>query len=398
MPALPAKPSIAVLPFDNMSSEPEQAHFADGITEDIITSLSKLSNLFVIARNSCFAYRGKSPDVRIVARELGVRHVLEGSVRRAGSRIRITAQLVDGIDGAHEWAERYDRSIADIFDLQDEITSEIVTALEVQLTEGEQVRIRKRQTTNIAAWECCARGQVNLRSFNRDDNMRARALLERAVALDPKFAAAWSLLGWTYVAQAKIGWRDVPESLVKAEEIIGKSIALDDSQSDAYAVLAGLRSLQWRHDEALDAAEKAVALGPSVADSHCWLGMALNYIGRPLEALTAIERAMRLSPTYPDWYLGMLGVAYRLLKRYDDAIAADKERLRRNPLNAFSDIRLAVVYAELGCLEEARGHVAAALRKNPHYSLRQARLLDPFADPAEMDRYLSALRDAGLSE
>jgi adenylate cyclase len=398
MPAPPGMPSIAVLPFDNMSSEPEQAHFADGISEDIITSLSKISSLFVIARNSCFAYRGKSPDVRAVARELGVRHVLEGSVRRAGNRIRVTAQLIDGETGAHEWAERYDRSLADIFDLQDEITSEIVNALEVQLTEGEQARIRKRQTVNVAAWECCARGHAHFRALNRDDNARARALLEQAVKLDPNFATAWTLLARTYAAAAKVGWSDVNESLAKASRIIEKCLALDDTQSDTYTALAAIRVLEGRNTEAVAAAERAVALGPSVADAHGFLGLVLNYVGRPQEAIAQIEHAMRLSPVYPDWCLGMLGVSYRLLKRYDDAIAADKERLRRNPLNAFSDIRLAVVYAELGRMDEARAHVAAALRKNPQYSLRQARLLDPFEDPAEMERYLSALRRAGLPE
>jgi adenylate cyclase len=398
MPAPPGMPSIAVLPFDNMSSEPEQAHFADGITEDIITSLSKISSLFVIARNSCFAYRGKSPDVRAVARALGVRHVLEGSVRRAANRIRVTAQLVDGQTGAHEWAERYDRNLADIFDLQDEITSEIVTALEVRLTEGEQVRIRKRQTTNVAAWECCARGHTHFRALNRDDNARARALLEQAVKLDPNFATAWTLLARTYLAEAKVGWSDASEALARAEKIVEKCIALDDTQSDSYHALAGIRILEGRHAEAVAAAERAVALGPNVADAHGFLGLVLNYVGRPLEAIARVEQAMRLSPVYPDWCLGMLGISYRLLKRYDEAIAADKERLRRNPLNAFSDIRLAVVYAELGRMDEARAHVAAALRKNPQYSLRQARLLDPFADPAEMDRYLAALRSAGLPE
>jgi adenylate cyclase len=398
MPALPGMPSIAVLPFDNMSSEPEQAHFADGITEDIITSLSKISSLFVIARNSCFAYRGKSPDVRTVARELGVRHVLEGSVRRAGNRIRVTAQLVDGGSGAHEWAERYDRNLADIFDLQDEITSEIVTALEVKLTEGEQARIRKRQTTNVAAWECYARGHTFFRALNRDDNMRARALLEQAVRLDPNFATAWTLLARTYLAAAKVGWSDASDALAKAEKIVEKCIALDDTQSDSYHALSGVRILEGRHSEALAAAERAVALGPNVADAHGVLGLVLNYVGRPLEAIARIEQAMRLSPVHPDWCLGMLGISYRLLGRYDDAIAADKERLRRNPLNAFSDIRLAVVYSELGRMDEARAHVAAALRKNPQYSLRQARLLDPFEDPAEMERYLSALRRAGLPE
>jgi adenylate cyclase len=397
-PAAPGRPSIAVLPFDNMSGDPEQDFLADGLAEDIITALSKVSELFVIARNSSFAYKGKSPDIRQVAEELGVRTVLEGSVRKAGNRVRITAQLIEAATGHHLWAERYDRDLADLFELQDEITGEVVTALQVQLTEGEQVAIRRRQTKNMAAWESYSRGLTLLRRFNRQDNVRARELLERAVELDPEFAVAWSLLGWSHYNDVRFGWIESAGALEKADEFIKRSLSLDDSQPDAHAVAGLIAVIRRRHEDALSYGERAVELGPNIADCYGMLAATLVYCGRPDEALGRIERAMRLSPFYPDWYLGIAGLVYRALGRFDEAIAADKERLARNPDNIFSDFRLAAIYEQTGRHDEACSHVAQALRKHPHLNLRQIRVSEVYRDEAQLDAYLDLLRAAGMPE
>ena len=396
---LPDKPSIAVLPFTNMGGDPEQEVFGDGLVEDIITSLSKVSNLFVTARNSTFVFKGRAIDVREAARQLGVRYVLEGGLRKGGNRVRVTAQLIDGQTGSHVWAERYDRLLENIFDVQDEITREITTALQVRLTEGEQVELRRRQTSNLMAWEAYMRGQGHLRTFTRADNLQARALLERALSLDPSFAAAWALLAWTYLAEGRLGWSNSNEAAFeKGAEAALRGLTINENEPDAWAMLGGIRLYQRRYEEAIEGGQRSIALAPNAADHHVVYALTLNFIGRPQEAMDLIERAMRLSPFYPDWYLGILGISYRLLGRIDDALAADHERLRRNPANAFSDLRLAALYSHLGQIDRAQFHLREALRKNPSYSVRQVRVTDPYQDEVEMERYLNLLRAAGLPE
>ncbi len=397
--SLPDKPSIAVLPFTNMSGDPEQEFLADGLAEDIITALSKISEMFVIARNSTFAYKGKSPDIRQVAEELGVRSVLEGSIRRAGNRVRITAQLIDAESGSHLWAERYDRQVVDIFDLQDEITQEIVTALEVKMTKGEQIRVRRRQTNNLDAWDAYVRALSHLIRFTREDNAMAQELGTRAANLDPDFAAAHTLLAFTHQADARLGWaQSSAEALELGVNAALRALAIDENDADAHAMLGTLRAMQHRYDEGLEAGRRAIKLAPSAADHYVWSAVTLNLVGRAEEAVNLIEKAMRLSPFYPDYYLGIIAQSYRLLGRFDDAIAADKERLARNPGNAFSDFRLAAVYSELGREEDAKFHVQEALRKNPHFSLELVRQTDPYADEGEMEHYLELLRKAGVPE
>ena len=394
---LPDRPSIAVLPFDNMSGDPEQQYLADGLAEDIITALSKISEMFVIARNSTFSYKGTSPDIRQVARELGVRTVLEGSVRRSGQRVRINAQLIDAATGGHLWAERYDRVVEDIFDLQDEITREIVTALQVRLTEGEQVRLRRRQTDDLAAWDLYVRARALLVNFMREDNVMARELILRAIELDPQYAGAWAVLAWTHLADSRLGWSSSSAtSLERGAEAAVKGLELDESEADAHAILGSIRVLQRRYDEAVEAHSRAIDLAPSAADHQVMYAIALNLTGRAEEALALIQNAMRLCPFYPDFYLGVLGQTYRLVGRFDEAIAADKKRLARNPDNAFSDLRMAAVYAEIGRDEEAHFHIREALRKNPSYTLAQVSDTDPYQDEAEMEQYLDLLRRAGM--
>ena len=396
---LPNKPSIAVLPFVNMSGDPDQDYFADGLVEDIITALSKVSGLFVIARNSTFSYKGKSPDVRHVAKALGVQNVLEGSVRRSDGRVRITAQLIEATSGSHLWAERYDRNLIDIFELQDEVTNEVVMALQVRLTEGEQVRVRRRQTNNIFAWEYYARGQSHLRRFNKQDNATARDLLQQSIELDPDFASAWSLLAWVHHMDGRFGWSpSIVQSIERAAACVARSLERDDTQPDAHALKGTICLHQRKFDEAVHAGRTAVEMGPNVADNYLLLAHTLNYVGRAEEALRLVQQGMRLSPFFPDWYLGVAALSYRLLGRYKDSIAADKERLARNPDNIFSDFRLAATYEELGRHEQARHHVAEALRKNPQLSLKQIRVSEPYRDETDLERNIDLLRKAGLPE
>ena len=395
---LPDTPSIAVLPFDNMSGDAEQEYFADGLAEDIITTLSKLSDMFVISRNSTFAYKGKSTDVRKIAEELGVSSVLEGSVRKSGDQIRITGQLVDAKTGNHLWAERYDRQLADIFDLQDEITREIVTALRVELTEGDQIQLRRRQTNSFEAWESYCRGQSYLRRFNKADNDKAKLALNHVVAIDTQFASAWSHLAFAHYMDARGGFAPSADAFKQMLECAEKSLKIDDHQPDAHAMLGCLALHQHEHEKAIELGRKAVELGPSIADNLVILGMILNYSGRADEGIEWIEKAMRLSPHYSDWYLGLIGVGYYALGRYEQAIAADEARLVRNPDNFFSEFRLAAIYQKLGRNKEARNHAVRALRKNPSLSLSQIAFSEPYEDPKVLQDYLGLLRSAGMPE
>ncbi len=539
---LPDKPSLAVLPFANMSSDPEQEYFSDGMTDTLITDLSKLSGLFVIARNSTFIYKGKTVKLQQVSQELGVRYVVEGSVQKADTRVRIIAQLVNATTGHHLWAERYDRELKDIFALQDEITQKIVAALRVEVAEAELARVRRIPTNNLTAYDSCLRGQELYRRFTKEANAQARPLFERAIALDPQYADAYVALGWTYVRERLLHWSQAPQTRERAVELAQRALALDDSlplahgilsyvylgdqqldqalteaeraialdpnSADSYVLRAQMlniagrpaaalesieqamrlnpyypdtyvfqlgftyrqmgRSLEaiaalkevlsrnpsfftaytelafsylqawdsqvsqdpqileqalaivqkalalndafpWTHmvlgyiylakkqpAQALAEAERAIALDPSSADTHADLAEMLAYLGRPERAVQAAEQAMRLSPQPPGWYSHGLGIAYRLLGRLEEAVAAQKHDLSQNPYLLSTYRELAVSYSELGREEEARAAVAAILQLYPHYSLDGVRQRLPFTDPAEVERTLTALRKAGL--
>ena len=396
---LPDNPSIAVLPFDNMSADPEQEFFADGITEDLITALSKISGLFVIARNSTFAYKGKSPDVRHVAQDLGVRYVLEGSVRKAGERVRITGQLIDSVTGYHAWAERYDRDLTDIFALQDEITTNVVTALQVQLVEGEQARVWRRLTDNIEAWGCLTQARVHFRRYTREENVKARELSQRAVELDPSYAPAWVWLAWTYWTELRFGWTDSPdEAFARAAELGHKALSLNESLSESHALLGAIHLIKGQYDEAIAEGERAVSLDPNGADVTALLAMTLNWAGRPQEAIGLVEKAMRLSPLYSAWYLAVLGHAYRLMRRYEEAIATYEASIQRNPDNVGPHLGLTATYAEAGREGQAQAQAAEVLRLNPKFSLNRYASALTYRDPANSRRSLDALRKAGLPE
>jgi len=297
---LPDKPSIAVLPFDNLSGNPEQAYVSDGLSEEIITALSKVPYLFVIARNSTFAYRGKSVKIRQVAEELGVRYVLEGSLRKAGERVRVSAQLIDATTGHHLWAESYDRDLIDIFALQDEITMKIINALEVKLTEGEQASIPRKGTDNLEAYVKALQAIEYLHRRNKDDNLLARKMAEEAIALDPKYSRPYRVLGNTYLRDIGYGTsRSRKKSVQKALELVQKAISLDDSHPCNYDLLSVIYLYKRQPERALAEAKHSIAIDPNGADGHAQLGYALYAAGRPEEAIASLKKAIRINPTPP---------------------------------------------------------------------------------------------------
>jgi adenylate cyclase len=394
--ALPDKPSIAVLPFENLGGDPEQQYFSDGIAEDIITDLSKVSGLFVIARNSAFTYRGRAVKVQEVSRELGVRYVLEGSIRKAGNKVRIAAQLIDGATGGHLWAERYDRDLTDIFAVQDEVTREIVSALAVKLSQGERRRIARRGTDSLEAYDYYLRGRQLQRRRSKGANEEARPLLERAIELDPQFAQAHSILASVHVLDYVNRWCDSPEeSLRRAEELAQRAVELDDEEPEAHVVL-GLM-LMREHDRAMAEAQRALALDPNLAWAHSLLGQALHYSGRSQDAIEPLKAAIRLDPN-EDPFLHHLALAYFGVGRYDDAAATLKRRIIRKPDTDMSRVLLAACYGHLGRMEEARAQWREVMRINPSYSLEHRRRVHAYKDPADFERFVDGLRKAGLPE
>jgi adenylate cyclase len=392
---LPAKPSIAVLPFDNMSGDPEQQYFSDGITDDIIADLSKLSGLFVIARNSSFTYRGKAVRVQEVSRELGVRYVLEGSVRKAGNRVRIVAQLIDGATAGHLWSERYDRDLTDIFAVQDEVTREIVSALAVKLTQGEQRRMAHRGTDNLEAYDYYLRGRQLQLERSREANAEARSLLERAIDLDPGFARAYAVLASVHSLDYANRWRDpTEESGKRAHELAQQAVALDDDDPYAHVVLGLTCSALRQHDRAVAEARRALALDPNFAWAYSLLGQAMYYAGRPQDAIEPLQTAIRLDPNDQDPFLHHLALAYFGVGRYEEAAANLKRRIIRKPDTDMSRVLLAACYGHLGRAEEAQALWREVMRINPDYSLEHRRRI--YKDPADFERIVEGLRKAGL--
>jgi adenylate cyclase len=294
---LPDKPSIAVLPFNNMSGDPEQDYFADGICEDLITALSKIRWFFVIARNSSFTYKGQAVEVTQIARELGVRYVIEGSVRKAGNRVRITAQLIDATSGRHVWADRYDRDLADIFDLQDEMTQTIAGTVEPELSAAERERALRKPPDNLDAWETFQRGLWHLWHFSKSDFVDAQRVLRRAQELDPGFATAFAYESYCHFLDVMLGFSEAPEeSLSTAISLATEALAIDDKDPMAYFALGRVHSLRGKHDVSVSELETAIALNPSFAQAYHGLGSVLLFSGRLEEAAEALDKAMRLSP------------------------------------------------------------------------------------------------------
>lgn len=390
------RPSIAVLPFDNMSGDPDQGYFADGITEDIITDLSKVSGLFVIARNSSFAYKGMARDVRKVSQELGVRYVLEGSVRRAANRIRINAQMIDGQTGGHLWAERYDRDLEDIFAVQDEVTRTIVTALEVKLTASEEARRESHSKIDPEVYDLLARARQVALQLRPEAAVEARSMLERVIALDPSVALAYGRLSVMYFAEYVNQWNNASdENLTKAAELARKAIDTDDTEPQGHIALAIVLTWTRRWDEAEKAAERAVALAPNLADAYTSLGNVRDFQGRHEDAVALYTRAHRLDPQF-DLSLHFLGRALLALGRFEEAEIAFKRRLSLAPHSDMTRFYLACLYGLTGRLEEARRYWQETLEVSPDFSVERLRQILPYRDTGQVDRLTDGLRQAGI--
>jgi TolB-like protein/DNA-binding winged helix-turn-helix (wHTH) protein/Tfp pilus assembly protein PilF len=341
---LPEKPSLAVLPFKNLSEEPEQEHFSDGLTEDLINDLSKISGLLIISRNTIFTYKGKAVKTREVSQELGVRYVLEGSVRKVEDRVRVTAQLVDATTDTHLWGEHYDRPLKDIFAVQDEIRKKIVTTLKLQLTLLEQgYQVRKR-TDNLEAYDYYLRGMVFFWRITKEANIEARQMYEKALTLDPQYAEVHACLGWTYFLDWFWRWGPDPQNLDRAFDLIQRAIALDDTLPNAHTMLGPVYLLKKQFDQALASIERSLLIDPNMADTYVWRAAILNATGRSEEALRSVEIALRLNPRHPFWYFGPVGIAYRAMDQHEEAITAFKNLLARNPGFAPAYAQLAICY------------------------------------------------------
>jgi adenylate cyclase len=396
---LPGKPSIAVLPFTNMSGDREQEYFSDGITDDLISALSRLPGLFVIARTSSFTYKGKAVGLQDVGKELGVKYVLGGGVRRAGDQVRITVQLADATTGEELWAERYDRPLRDIFALQDEIVRTIVTTLDLQLTLAQRGILIPRTTDNLEAYDDLLRGEEYFNSSTKNGLVKARQMLEKAIQLDPKYALAYSFLGLTYWA----GWAALydPDGLEQGLHVEQQALALDDSLSLTHISLAEIYVFKGQYDQAVSEAERGVSLNPNAALGYFVLASVMNNMAKPAEALAAAERAMRLDPDYRDKYGLQEGIADTQLGRYQASVAVLKRYVLAVPNNIWGHLDLVDDYVELGRGDDARAELTEALRINPQLSLAALAAYRPkqrLSAPAlaERERFEANLRKAGL--
>jgi adenylate cyclase len=392
-----AMPSVAVMPFANLSGDAEQEYFSNGITEEIITSLSKTPKLLVIDRRSTFAYKGNTADLSQIGRELGVQYILTGSVRKAGDRVRVNAQLINASRGEHLWAERYDREIKDIFALQDEITLKITQALQIKLTEGEQARIYGKGTGNLDAYLKWLQGQDLLIRGSKDDNVLARRMFEDAVRSDPNWAQPYVLLGWTYLMESLSGWSSSPESSFNEAINLGKkALTLDDSLPGPHGLMSRIYLHKRQHDEAIAEAQKAVALAPSLAFAYIWLGSALMYAGRSHEAIWFLEKAIRLNPLPPSYWIRDLGEAYRMTKRYKEAITEFKRAIQASPHYLECHVSMACTYSLMGRGTDAEGAASEVLRTDPAFSVQDYAKTLPYKEKTDLNCVIEALRKAGL--
>ncbi len=404
---LPDKPSIAVLPFDNLSDDPGQEYFADGITEDLTTDLSKISALFVISRNSAFTYKGRAVKPQQVAQELGVRYVLEGSVRRAGGAVRVNAQLIDAASGGHVWAERYDGMFEDVFALQDKVTSKIVATLAIRLTEGEQEQLQRKETDNTEAYDTFLQGWEQYVRQTPESFRQAITLFEKAVEMDPGYGRAYAALSLTYWQ----GWRNYwffellghgggPHDLrFLAEEHLGK--AMRDPTPLALQVAAAMHAQWGRQGEAINEGERAIALDPNDADGYVALAGALNLAGEPQRALQLMEQAVRLNPHFPTSYLHEVGLARFGMEDYEQAAVTLERAVALNPDDRWSSRLLIATLGHLGRVEDAAPLIDRASenwRGFDPLSVRGVSFWYPFKEPADAERLAEGLRRAGVPD
>jgi TolB-like protein len=399
---LPDKPSIAVLPFQNMSRDPDQEYFADGLTEDIITGLSRQRWFFVIARNSSFAFKGQATDIRDVAAQLGVRYVLEGSVRKAANRVRVTGQLIDAASGNHLWAEKYDRELADIFALQDDITNRVIGSVGPQILVAEAARVERKPPRSIDAWDLVMRALPHMWRMSTQEHMRAQELLQQAIGLDPNYAHAHALLGWTYISMFNLDTRRPIGEFTDAALAAGATAAaLDDEEPWAHLVLGLGHARRRRPQLALSHLSKSIELSPSFALAHAGLGYALACGGQPESGLRALEDAQRLSPRDPFLAIYAPIVRYMALfalEKYEETIAVCRATAAMHPHHAGAWRLMTVSLGLLGRTEEAKEALAHTMTLHPGLSISHVEMNTVYANPADRARFLKGLHKAGLKD
>jgi TolB-like protein len=399
-PPLPDRPSIAVLPFTNMSGELDQEHFADGITEDLITALSQIRWLFVIARSSTFVFKGRAVDVKQIGRELGVRYVLEGSVRRSDNRLRISAQLIEAATGTHHWADRYERGIGEMFATQDEITRNVAGALEPHLLAAEGLRAMARSPEDLGAWELVARARMCFWRMTPGDCETAIGALNRTVEAYPDYAPARAFLSLCLVYGTHMGWVDPVQGLPAGEGHAIRAIALDDRDPRGHIALAYVALMDRRTEEAIAGFRRAVEFNPNFAAAQAYLSLGLAFAGVDAEAIKHGEAAIRLSPVDPTnaRTIAGIGVAHYLAGRFEDAVRASAESLRLRPSFLGGQRLQCASLAQAGHLKEARALFAKLRVDQPQLSSKWVRLNVPYQTPELMERFLAGLRKAGLED
>ena len=393
------KPTIAVLPFENMSSETEQDYFANGMTEDLITDISKISGLQVIARHSTDPYRELDKDARDVGKELGATHIIEGSVRKAGNTVRITIQLVDATDGKHVWAERYDRELRDVFAIQDEVVGEIITALSLQLTPEEARRVAKRDTENLEAYDQFMRGRQQEAFFTRDSFVEAQKHYEKAVALDSGYAEAWARLAQIHALNGQFGWvDDFLSANQRALSLVEKSLNLDPDNAFVrygYSRILARESI-GQHDRAIEEAKKAIELDPNFADAYAWLGQLYILTGQAQKTPLQITLAMRVNPNFPFWYDYTFGYAHYFMGEYETAAEYIELAVDRNPNVYFTRLAYAASLAMAGNQDDAEWQIDELTGMGFSKSREELISEHPIRDPGYRDLYNQGLEKAGL--
>jgi len=397
--ALSEVPSIAVLPFTNLSGDKGQEYFSDGMTEDLITDLSKISGLFVIARNSSFQYRNGETEIGKVGRDLGVSHILTGSIRKSGKLIRISAQLIEVASGKHIWAERYDRELSEVFAIQDEVTTKIVDALEVNLTDRENLNLKRPYTTSVEAYDEFLKGRREFSRFSQAGNIASRTFFQKAIQLDPAFADAYAFLAWTYVRGVSFGWYDDPDdSLRSASELARKALSLEQTKSIVYVVVGLVELYQRNHSVAVEALEKSIELNPNHADSYAMLAFILVYAGFPEKCEALIATGMRLNPHHSYMYFNVLGQSLFLMGRYDRAVEVFAKAAARNPEDVQVLTWMAASKARAGRREDAQWDISELLAQDGSITIETIAKRLPFKNPEHRDRVADGLREAGLPQ
>ncbi|MBI3576254.1 MAG: winged helix-turn-helix domain-containing protein [Gammaproteobacteria bacterium] len=396
-PAVPDKPSVVVLPFGNLGNDPAQAYFTDGITADITTSLSKLSGLFVIASSSAQNYRKPPADIKQVAETLGVRYVLEGNVRRTGNRLRVNAQLVDAATGFQLWAERYDRDMKDVLDVQDDITAKIVNALSVELTEAERQRSARRYTVNIEAYDEFLRGQSLYVRSTPEDNLQARVLFQQAIDRDPGFARAHGAMALSYVDEFRFGWGKNPvAALERAFELANRAVALDGQLPQAYRALSYVHLHRREYQSSIDAIQRAIALDLNDADGRALLALSHIYNENYETAIRILREAMQLNPHYPARYASALGHAYYFLGRHEEAAATLRDAIERNANYLSSHVFYTAALIRLGKNDEAAWAATQVRSLSPGFAAENVSGMFPIKDPVKLRALMDDLKRAGL--